>query len=105
MGAKIRLYILIYYLFYSSPRGDFTIYFLNKSDKSQKWRSSSAGRPDRDVILAAAPRTIYYSGALEICFSQLFRQFSILNCNLSDSLKNLPSLFQKWFEYFHQNKS
>jgi hypothetical protein len=25
--------------------------------------------------------------------------------NLSDSLKNLPTLFQKWFEYFHQNKS
>jgi hypothetical protein len=40
-----------------------------------------------------------------VFFSQLFRQFRILNCNLSDSLKNLPTLFQKWFEYFHQNKS
>jgi hypothetical protein len=39
----------------------------------------------------------------ENIFSQLFRQFGILNCNLSDSLKNLPTLFQKWFEYFHRN--
>jgi hypothetical protein len=38
-------------------------------------------------------------------FSQLFRQFGILNRNLSDSLKNLPTLFQKWFEYFYRNKS
>jgi hypothetical protein len=38
-------------------------------------------------------------------FSQLFRQFRILNCKLSDNLKNLPTLFQKWFEYFHQNKN
>jgi hypothetical protein len=37
--------------------------------------------------------------AHKIFFSQLFRQFGILNCNLSDSLKNLPTLFQKWFEY------
>jgi hypothetical protein len=29
----------------------------------------------------------------------------VLNCNLSNSLKNLPTLFQKWFEYFHRNKS
>jgi hypothetical protein len=33
-------------------------------------------------------------------FSQLFRRFGILNCNLSDSLKNLPTLFQKWFGLF-----
>jgi hypothetical protein len=49
--------------------------------------------------------TYYYFGALKIFFSQLFRQFGILNCNLSDSLKNLPTLFQKWFEYSHRNKS
>jgi hypothetical protein len=35
----------------------------------------------------------------------LFRQFGILNCNLSDSFKNLPTLFQKWFEFFYRNKS
>jgi hypothetical protein len=49
-----------------------------------------------DVLLFRRARNI---------FSQLFRQFRILNCNLSDGLKNLPTLFQKWFEYFHQNKS
>jgi hypothetical protein len=49
--------------------------------------------------------TYYYSGAQENIFSQLFRQFRMLNCNLSHSLKNLPTLFQKWFEYFHQKKS
>jgi hypothetical protein len=49
--------------------------------------------------------TYYYFGALKIFFSQLFRQFGILNCNVSDSLKHLPTLFQKWFEYFHRNKS
>jgi hypothetical protein len=46
--------------------------------------------------------TYYYFGALKIFFSQLFRRFGILNCNLSDSLKNLPTLFQKWFEYFNE---
>jgi hypothetical protein len=49
-----------------------------------------------DILLFRRPKNI---------FSQLFRQFGILNCNLSDSLKNLPTLFQKWFEYFHRNKS
>jgi hypothetical protein len=49
--------------------------------------------------------TYYYFGAQKVFFSQLFRQFRILNCNLSDSLKNLPTLFQKWFEYFYRNKS
>jgi hypothetical protein len=47
----------------------------------------------------------------DICNTQvspkkkMSRQFGILNCNLSDSLKNLPTLFQKWFEYFYRNKS
>jgi hypothetical protein len=36
-----------------------------------------------DVLLFRRARNI---------FSQLFRQFRILNCNLSDSLKNLPTL-------------
>jgi hypothetical protein len=49
--------------------------------------------------------TYYYFGALKNNFSQLFRRFGILNCNLSDSLKNLPTLFQKWFGYFYRNKS
>jgi hypothetical protein len=49
--------------------------------------------------------TYYYFGALKNIFSQLFRRFGILNCNLSDSLKNLPTLFQKWFGYFYRNKS
>jgi hypothetical protein len=42
---------------------------------------------------------------MKITISQLFQEFRMLNCNLSDSLKNLPTLFRKWFEYFHQNKS
>jgi hypothetical protein len=49
-----------------------------------------------DVLLFRSPKKI---------FLQLFRQFGILNCNLSDSLKNLPTLFQKWCEYFYRNKS
>jgi hypothetical protein len=48
-----------------------------------------------DVLLFRRPKNI---------FSQLFRRFGILNCNLSDSLKNLPTLFQKWFGYFYRNK-
>jgi hypothetical protein len=79
-------------------------YFLNESDKSQKWRWSGAGSADRNAILATARRTII-PARKKIFFSQLFRQFRMLNYNLSDSLKNLPTLFQKWFEYFHQNKS
>jgi hypothetical protein len=38
-------------------------------------------------------------------FQNFFDSLGILNCNLSDSLKNLPTLFQKWFEYFYWNKS
>jgi hypothetical protein len=72
-------------------------------------KASKSG--DRQVLveptmaLPGGRSTYYYFGALKIFFSQLFRQFGILNCNLSDSLKNLPTLFQKWFEYFHRNKS
>jgi hypothetical protein len=64
---------------------------------------------DRQVLveptMALLWRPYYYFGALKIFFSQLFPRFGILNCNLSDSLKNLPTLFQKWFEYFYRNKS
>jgi hypothetical protein len=64
---------------------------------------------DRQVLveptMALLWRPYYYFGALKIFFSQLFRRFGILNCNLSDSLKNLPTLFQKWFGYFYRNKS
>jgi hypothetical protein len=63
-----------------------------------------AGGADRDAILATARRTII-PARYKIFFSQLFRQFRILNCYLSDSLKNLQTLFQKWFEYFDQNKN
>jgi hypothetical protein len=49
--------------------------------------------------------TYYYFGALKIFFSQPPRQFGTLNCNPSDSLKNLPTPFQKWFEHSHRNKS
>jgi hypothetical protein len=47
-----------------------------------------------DVLLFRRARNI---------FSQLFREFGMLNCGLSDSLGNLPTLFQKWFEYFRQS--
>jgi hypothetical protein len=33
-------------------------YFLNGSDKSQKWRWSGAGGADKDAILATARHTI-----------------------------------------------
>jgi hypothetical protein len=49
---------------------------------------SGAGSADKDAVLAGARRTII-PARYKIFFSQLFRQFRTLNCNLSDSLKNL----------------
>jgi hypothetical protein len=34
-----------------------------------------------------------------------FLNYRIDYNSISDSLKNLPTLFQKLFEYFHRNKS
>jgi hypothetical protein len=55
-------------------------------------------------VLVEPTRMLFWRARFKVFFSQLFRQFSLLNCNPADSL-NLPNLFQKWFEYFHQNKS
>jgi hypothetical protein len=74
-------------------------YFLNESVKSGDSQvlveptGTLFWRP-LDVLLFRPARNIF--------FTTFSRQFRILNCNLSDSLKNLPTLFQKWFEYFHQ---
>jgi hypothetical protein len=78
-------------IFFSAPKA-------SKSGNRGCWLS-------RQWRYSGGRSTYYYFGALKIFFSQLFRQFGILNCNLSDRLKNLPTLFQKWFEYFHRNKS
>jgi hypothetical protein len=49
-----------------------------------------------DVLLFRHPKNIFF-----ITFSTVWD----IELYLSDSLKNLPTLFQKWFEYFHRNKS
>jgi hypothetical protein len=74
--------------------------------------STSSGRQSSAIVGSTLSSTSTWRspildafGALKIFFSQLFWQFGILNCNLSDNLKDLPTFFQKWFEYFHRNKS
>jgi hypothetical protein len=61
--------------------------------------------PTRTLFWQALDVCTIISARYKMLFSQPFRQFRILNCNLFDSLKNLPNLFQKSFEYFHRNKS
>jgi hypothetical protein len=78
-------------------------YFLNESVKSGDSQVLVEPKLSRQGRYSGGRSTYYYSGpARNIFFTTFSRQFRILNCNLSDSLKNLPTLFQKWFEYFHQ---
>jgi hypothetical protein len=73
-------------IYFNQPRADLAIYFLNESDKSQLTFQPAKNDSGKKTLT-------------KIFFSQLFHHFRILNCNLSNRLKNLPTLFQKWFEY------
>jgi hypothetical protein len=94
MGTKIRFYFYFYLLFiliiaWRRSQVLVELRFSVEPTGTLFWRPL-------EVVLFRRARNI---------FSQFFRQFRILNRNLSDSLKNLPTLFKKWFVYFHQNKS
>jgi hypothetical protein len=71
-----------------------------KSGDRQLLVEPTSGRQGR---YSGGRSTDHYSSVVQIFFSQLFRQFRMLNCNLPDGLENLPTLFQGWFEYFGQN--